>query len=213
MRTKQTNMKNFIVTLSLITVLQTLSAQDLSLWKREILDSANTGANVKYLTEEEKKVLLLMNLARIDGKAFAEKILKLFTITDNTTDNEYLKSLYADLKALPSLKPLKPFEKLCQSAAYHANDMGSKGQTGHDSSNGTKCFDRIKKYYDGGYMAENCSYGFGDALNIVMQLLIDDGIASKGHRMSIISPNYKKVGLSIKPHKSYSYNCVQDFSD
>ena len=57
------------------------------------------------MTDEEKKVLLLMNLARIDGKAFVEKILKPFTVTDNTTDNEYLKSLYADLKALPSPNP------------------------------------------------------------------------------------------------------------
>lgn len=206
-------LKHALIVLLLNFSVACISAQDLALWKKEMLEAANTGATATYLTDEEKKVLLLVNLARIDGKAFITNVLDPFVKETNPEDNDYLKSLYTDLRDLPALSAMAPLDKLCQSAGFHANDMGVKGTTGHNSSDGTKCFDRIHKYHHGGFMAENCSYGYSDALNIVMQLLIDDGIASKGHRTNILSPNYKRIGISIKPHKGYRYNCVMDFSD
>jgi len=202
-------------TLALILIFLTswLNAQNLSLWKKETLAAARTGDSVKYLTDEEKKVLLLVNLARLDGKSFITNVLDPFVKENSTPDNEYLRSLYTDLRATSGLKTFLPHEKLSKSAAFHANDMGTKGKTGHDSSDGTACFDRIRRYHSGGYMAENCDYGYSDALNIVLHLMIDDGVPSKGHRNSILSPNYKRVGISIKPHKVWSFNCVMDFSD
>lgn len=190
-----------------------MQAQDLVLWHKDTVTKANTAVHATYLTAEEKKVLLLMNLARMDGKGFAKNILAPYVKEHNKPNNEYLTSLYDDLKKLRRLPPLVPNEKLSKSAAYHANDMGVTGQVGHDSSDGTACFDRIHKYLNRGYMGENCSYGYGDALGIVLQLLIDDGVPSKGHRSSILSPNFKRVGVSIRRHKVYSYNCVQDFAD
>ncbi len=188
-------------------------SQDFSLWNQEILSKANTGLSTTYLTDEEKKVLLLVNLARLDGKAFIKNVLDPFVEETKPDNNSYLKSLYADLRTTSGLAALAPHQKLSEGTAYHANDMGKKGDTGHNSSDGTDCFVRIKRFYKGGYMAENCSYGYGDALNIVMQLLIDDGVSSKGHRYNILGKPYKQIGISIRPHKVYSYNCVMDFSD
>jgi uncharacterized protein YkwD len=190
-----------------------LQAQDLTRWHKDTVAKANTAASVTYLTPEEKKVLLLMNLARMDGKGFVKNVLAPYVKEHGKSDNEYLSSLYTDLKKLPRLAPLLPNDRLSKSAAYHAKDMGITGMTGHDSSDGTECFVRIHKYVRRGYMGENCSYGYGDAVGIVLQLLIDDGIASLGHRKAILSPNFKRVGLSIKPHKVYRFNCVQDFAD
>jgi len=190
-----------------------LCAQDLSLWRKETLTAARTADSVKYLTDEEKKVLTLVNLARLDGNAFIKNVLDPFVKENSTPDNDYLRSLYIDLRNVSGLKALLPNNKLSQSAAYHANDMGANGKTGHNSSDGTACFDRIRRYHDGGYMAENCDYGYSDALHIVLHLMIDDGVPSKGHRASILSPYYKRVGISIKPHQVWSFNCVMDFSD
>lgn len=190
-----------------------VGGQDFSLWNQEILNNANTGVSANYLTNEEKKVLLLVNLARLDGKAFIKNVLDPFVEETKPTNNSYLKSLYVDLRNTSGLQTLASHKKLSEGTAYHANDMGKKGDTGHDSSDGTDCFVRIKRFYKGGYMAENCSYGYGDALNIVMQLLIDDGVSSKGHRFNILGKPYKQIGISIRPHKVYTYNCVMDFSD
>jgi uncharacterized protein YkwD len=149
----------------------------------------------------------------MDGLGFIKNILDPYVKLANPANNDYLKSLYTDLRDAYNLKTLAPQHKLSLSADFHATDMGNKGTTGHNSSDGTDCFERIHRYYRGGYMGENCSYGYGDALGIVMQLLIDNNVPSKGHRNSILSPNYKQVGISIKPHKVWGFNCVMDFSD
>ena len=47
-------------------------------------------------------------------------------------------------------------------------------------------------------------------LEIVIQLLIDQGVSSLGHRYICLG-TYARVGVSIKPHKSYGTNCVLDF--
>jgi uncharacterized protein YkwD len=45
----------------------------------------------------------------------------------------------------------------------------------------------------------------------VLQLLIDEGIEDLGHRNNILNPRFNSIGVSIKPHKSYDYNCVMSF--
>jgi uncharacterized protein YkwD len=46
-----------------------------------------------------------------------------------------------------------------------------------------------------------------------MQLLIDDGIESLGHRKNILEPKYQWIGIAIEPHKTYRTNCVMDFAE
>jgi uncharacterized protein YkwD len=73
---------------------------------------------------------------------------------------------------------------------------------------------RIERYgtWSGG-IAENCSYGYGNAMAIVKQLLIDEGVQSRGHRKNILKANSRFIGVSVKRHASYQFNCVQDFAD
>ncbi len=175
----------------------------------KLYKQANTAKNATYLSEDEKKVILYMNIARLDGKWFIKHIL------DKYDDNRsyYSKSLRRDLMKTSGLQAFKPSENLSKSAKYHAKDMGKTGRTGHNSSDGTDTFVRIKRFASGNYMSENCAYGYSEPIRIVIQLLIDEGISSLGHRKTILSKNYNYVGVSIEPHKSYRYNCVQDFSD
>ena len=177
---------------------------------QEELDKAATAKGTT-LSEEEQKVIQLCNLARLDGKKFLESYAKPYL--KNKT-NSYITSLYSTLASTKNLPMLYPEASLCKSAAYHAEDMGNKGMIGHNSSDGTDCFDRIESYYTGsGNLAENCSYGYSGALQIVMQLLVDENTPNLGHRKNILNPRYTAIGVAIRPHRSYNSNCVQDFAD
>jgi len=46
---------------------------------------------------------------------------------------------------------------------------------------------------------------------VAIQLLIDEGVPSLGHRKACLDKSMEKVGLNIQPHASYDYCCVLDF--
>lgn len=185
-------------------------------WTAQQLAKANTAQEEKGLKEEEKKVIQLTNLIRLDGALFARTYLQEYiALKKLDPKNKYVTSLIADLKRVKDLPMLVPNDKLFQAALFHAKDMGSKGKTGHTSSDGTESFDRIKRFLKptGNYvLAENCYYGFPDAFTIVMQLLIDEGVQNLGHRKNMLSPRFQQVGVAIREHKTYRNNCVQDFA-
>ena len=164
-------------------------------WKDPKYLEANTAVNEDYLSVEEKRMYYYLNLVRMNPKLFAETYLSHLR---NSRDN-YESSLYSELKKLKPLPVLKPNPKLYESAKCHAIESGERGYLGHT---------RIKctKYY----MGECCQYGLSDALDIIISLLIDQGISSLGHR-KICLGNYTELGVSIQPHKSYGVNAVLDF--
>lgn len=44
-----------------------------------------------------------------------------------------------------------------------------------------------------------------------MQLIIDDGVPSRGHRENIFKPNFSKIGIYTGTHKVYNYMTCMDF--
>ncbi|MBL4624248.1 MAG: CAP domain-containing protein [Flavobacteriales bacterium] len=180
-------------------------SQDLSSWDYQVLEKANTAKKVGYLTTNEKKVIQLMNLARIDGTKFLETIVKPYI--KNTSANSYTRSLTSTLKKTKGLTVLIPDKILYEAALKHATAMGESGKIGHD-----KYQQRMKliqnKYNE---LGENCDYGFDDPLTIVMRLLIDEGNPQYGHRKTILDKNFIYIGVSIKPHAKWKFNCVQEF--
>jgi uncharacterized protein YkwD len=187
-------------------------AQDLTHWGGDTLHLANTAASASYLTLEEKKVIQLMNLARMNGDAFLKRIAIPYIKQNDFDDDEYVSTLRTDLKKTFGLHPLKPLEKLWESAAHHAYDMGHKGMIGHESSDGTPHLVRMHRYHKAEQMAESLCYGYNEAIEIVMQLLLDEAIPARTNRHNILSKSYHHVGVSIKPHREYDHNAVIDFS-
>ncbi|MBO7477107.1 MAG: CAP domain-containing protein [Salinivirgaceae bacterium] len=178
-------------------------------FSQEQLNKANTAKDAKYLTDEEKLTVFYCNLARLDGSAFS----KAFLADLKSSDNSYEKSLIDTLETIKDLPMLVPNEQLYKAAESHANDIGPKGERGHNSTDGTSFADRVRSYYNGGWVAENISYGYSEGLNIVRQLLIDKDVASLGHRKNILGDKYCRIGVAIRYHKTYNNCCVQDFSD
>ncbi|MCX6252605.1 MAG: CAP domain-containing protein [Bacteroidetes bacterium] len=167
-----------------------------SAFKDPEYEVANSAKDADYLSDEEKKVYFYLNLARLNPKLFAETYLGHL----RNSKNRYESSLYKELVNMASLPLLKPNRKLYESARCHADEMGERGLIGHRR---LKC----AEYFTG----ECCEYGSGDAFTVLIELLIDDGISSLGHRRICLSASYHELGVSIRPHKTYRFNTVMDF--
>lgn len=170
---------------------------------------ANTVSDASYLSDEEKLVIIYCNLARLDGATFVSSYLSDLSSSRNAAE----KSLISELPSVKNLPMLFPNQKIYKAAKYHVDDIGPKGLVQHDSSNGTSMGKRLRSFFGGGFIAENISFGYNNALQIVRQLLIDDGVAGYGHRRNILGEKYTRIGTAIGTHKQYRYMCVQDFSD
>jgi len=187
-------------------------SQDLSKWPADSLTLANTGAHHTNLTAEEIKLIQLINLARMDGRAFMKRIAIPYIVANDKDDDEYVEGLYTDLRNARGLHLLKPLESLHKSAAHHATDMGTHGTFGHNSTDGSTFTMRIHKFHKPVTVSENVNYGYNDAVSIIMEMLIDEGVKDFTHRHNILGKTFHHIGVSIKPHKNLEFNCVMDFS-
>ncbi len=177
-------------------------------WDPDVIRSLHNASGIEYLTEEEQKVVLFMNMARHDGPLFASTFLDAYVGENQVENSSYLRSLYKDLKKTSGLVPLQVEGDLTSVSQGHADLSGKTGHVGH------KNFDkRFAPLRGNPYTAwaENCSYGYKDAVEIVITLLIDEGVKGVGHRRNILNKEFNSVGVAIYPHKTYKTNCVIDF--
>jgi uncharacterized protein YkwD len=176
------------------------------------------GISQKLLTDihhpKELELLQLINEVRTNPKRFLkDKALPyLMEEEEDTVKNKYVSSLLADLRKQRPLASLKPDVYLHDHAHEFAIDMGKTGKAGHYSLKLGAFEKRLKKYSDKA-TGENCDYGSDDPLEILMNLLIDEGIVGVGHRKNLLAPRFKWIGIAIEPHKVYEWNCVMDFCD
>lgn len=185
--------------------LQVIQAQGIEGWPQEIISKANTARDNKSLSPEEKQLILLSNLARIDGERFTETIL--LPYLDGEKSSRYTKSLIRDLKKIENLDLLYPENDLIKVAREHSENSGKRGTTGHQGFN-KRYGPLLGKYNE---VAENCAYGYDRAKDILIRLLIDEDIPEMGHRKNLLNPNFNAIGISIMPHKKYRHNCVMSF--
>ncbi len=176
-------------------------------WNDVKYNSCNTAANVAYMDEDEKNVIYILNLVRTNPKLFANTVLKKYPSLSGKDylvhDTYYYQSLVNNLLTLEPKGLLYPDSLCYNSAQCHANTSGISGYVGHVRKN-NDC--KTKKHYYG----ECCDYGNSDPLEIVLNLLIDKGVPSLGHREACLT-NYSKIGVSIQPHIKYNWNTVLDF--
>ena len=116
------------------------------------------------------------------------------------------------LERTRSLPPLTLSTGMCRAAADHcAEQVG--GQLGHDGTDRSSPGDRISRY--GSWSAtwgENISYSQETARGVVLALIIDDGVRSRGHRKNIFNPKFNYAGAAFGPHARYRTVCTIDFA-
>lgn len=47
---------------------------------------------------------------------------------------------------------------------------------------------------------------------VVHDLVVDDGVASRGHRLGVFDSNWRLVGVRLAPHATFGYVCVINFA-
>ena len=204
------NKSSIIFTISIFIFIASLQAQNYSFrwdWNSDIILQANTAKDADFLSEDEKKIIMYTNLARSDGSLFASTFLKEYLKIKKIKPNSYTRSLFKELKLVKNLPMLLPERDLYKVSREHASWSGKKGYQGHKGFK-QRFSPLMTKYTEVG---ENIYYGQYTPLEIVIQLLIDEGIEDLGHRKNLLSPKFNSVGVAIKPHKTYDYNCVMGF--
>jgi uncharacterized protein YkwD len=116
------------------------------------------------------------------------------------------------LKRARPLPPLTLSSGMSRAAADHCAEQ-TDGQTGHDGNDRSTPGDRISRYGTWSVSwGENISYGQNTARGIVLTLIIDDGVRSRGHRKNIFNPKFNFAGAAFGPHVRYRTVCSIDFA-
>ena len=114
-------------------------------------------------------------------------------------------------KAHP-LPPLSLSNGMSRAAADHCAEQ-LEGQLGHDGNDRSSPGDRISRYGSWSVSwGENISYGQKNARGIVLTLIVDDGVRSRGHRKNIFNPKFNYAGAAFGPHARYRTVCSIDFA-
>ena len=49
-------------------------------------------------------------------------------------------------------------------------------------------------------------------MNVVINLIVDDGVADRGHRTNIFQPRYNITGIACGQHKVYDNMCTIEYA-
>ena len=184
-------------------------------------------APVRPSTTDEKLVVTEMSKVRLHPKEYASWLRTQVKYFDGTLWHlpdhmpirthegaAALEELLEFLEQSPSVGPLRWSEGLSRSAREFVLEQGPTGLTGHVGPSGSNIQSRILK--QGLYQSmigEVINYGPEKPRWTVMQLLIDDGVPSRGHRKAIFDPDFHVAGAAIGPHAEYGEMTVVDLAD
>jgi uncharacterized protein YkwD len=111
------------------------------------------------------------------------------------------------------LPPLREDPRLAAAAADHSSEQGRTGDVGHASESGEGLSERLHRHgLWAGMDAEDISYGYASPRQVVDQLIIDSGVAGRGHRQNIFDPTLQAAGVGCGRHSGYGAVCVIDFA-
>jgi hypothetical protein len=115
-----------------------------------------------------------------------------------------VKEAYDELVLLDPLPLLELSQGLSAAALSHCNDTGPLGIVGHIGSKETTLQQRIEK--NGKWtesIAEALDYGSVTGFEVILSLIVDDGLSTRPHRKALLNPNFTKVGIGAGPHSEY----------
>jgi uncharacterized protein YkwD len=166
------------------------------------------------------------NLLRRDPPAYAGYLERLLPRFDgrllerpgrsNLRTDEGPAAVREAIAALKSRRPvpqLRWSKGLARAAADHVRDQGPVGGLEHrgtDRSDPSRRASRYGRWIQG--LAENIAYGENPAREVVIQLLVDDGVPDRGHRNNLLDGDWGAEGIACGPHRRYGQMCVMDFA-
>jgi uncharacterized protein YkwD len=125
----------------------------------------------------------------------------------------------AFLQAIEYLRTVQPVEGLTlheaitAAANEHAVDIGTKGLVTHEGSDGRNLSDRIENHAEWEVACgENLDFGSKNAVNIIVNLLVDDGVEARPKRNHLFNPKFRFVGVGVHEHREYDVVVVLDYA-
>ena len=171
--------------------------------------------------ELEKEIFYIHNDLRQNPQSFIPKLkdcLKYFSNKiyhppgeDPIQTYEGADAIDEAIQFLKTQKPVNELEyndNIALACKDHVNDIGTKGLTTHEGSDEKNISDRIEKYCEwDGATSESIDFGFKIAENIILNLLIDDGVKDRYQRLNLFNDKFKYIGIGAGPHREYTH-CV-----
>jgi uncharacterized protein YkwD len=192
-------------------------------WQAVMLAAAMLASPVCAAVSGEA-VVAEINRLRADPQGYAEELrayrqqFRGRLVADGnpggTLTREGVKAVDEAIRALarqPALPPLQTSRLLAAAAQDHADDQGPRGLVGHQSASGATPSQRVVARGGGPYISETISYGSTSARAVVRQLVVDDGVPDRGHRLALLSSDFRYAGAGCGPHAVYVAMCVVDF--
>ena len=184
-------------------------------------DRLNTAKEVDYMTEMEKRMLLEINFVRAYPKVYAKIIQQQLAARSQSIwglkYSEYVAAieLIEELNRAEPKRILQPLSCLQEAARLHGLYCQERGYSAHDGRNRSSPQERIsaqcKKSKRGN---ENLAAVRGEfPRRAVINLLIDDGIDSRGHRYNMLRTYWKYGACFAYKDKKYGRQWVQNFSN
>ena len=176
-----------------------------------------TASNELYINSMDKEMIKEINFVRQYPKVYASITANYLSNESNSWWGLNQDEYDAGLELIEELKIMIPsqllYSKECvyQAAKKHGQDCKDRGYTDHTGSDGSSPFKRISEFCKGLKGNENIVGGRKNVRILVIQLLIDAGISSRGHRYNMLNPSWNYIGCYGYKGKNM-YNYVQNFA-
>lgn len=172
------------------------------------------------------QVLAALNAARADPHAYADSLRKYeayyhgalvsepgHPVAMTVEGSAAVVGAIAYLDQHAAVAPLTWNTGLAIAANRLVMDAGPRGGLGHTGADGSTMTSRIRDVRIwAGAMDEDISLVPRTAAGVVRQLIIDDGVPTRGHRTAIFDPGLSVAGVACGPHATYGWMCVIDFA-
>jgi len=147
-----------------------MTTEEIEMVKEINLVRSNPAGYIKYIEEYKQRVA--------EGRAFGSV----------ATCNE----LIDELRKTPLLSVLSPTPCIYNAAKKHGKDQRPTGDVDHVGTDGSYPWDRVRRecpnMSDGN---ENLVAGPSSIRDCVILLLVDEGIPNRGHRRTMLKPDWK----------------------
>lgn len=192
-----------------------------------VAPKSTAGPHAALLAPLESEIIDEVNLARMEPQkyaAFVEEYKKYYKgnqlmlpgYSQPMTTFEGVAAVDEAVNFLRAAKPLPPLQivkGLCLAAKDHALDLAVKGTTGHKGSDGSTPNTRMDRYGRWeSVTGESIVYDVTTPRQVVIGMIIDDGIANRGHRRNIFDSNHHVAGININTSPPHGAKCVINFS-
>jgi uncharacterized protein YkwD len=167
------------------------------------------------LSQLEWDMVSEINLMRSNPAAYVQYVEKYQRESMIPASAATAAELIAELRALPALSQLSVMSCLYDAAKWHAETQRPKGDIDHQGVDGSWPWDRGRTYCSDLKDAnENIVGGPSSVRNSVIVLLLDEGIASRGHRKNLVNKDWKYVACYSAGMVGSMPNCyVQMFGE